>query len=76
MAGITFSIKNVLLISWLTEVMGFVSRVPATLLALVFLAASLVMKGKTYFSKESFVPFGQTIATKNITFPIKFFLLQ
>jgi hypothetical protein len=40
MAGITFSIKIFLLTSLLTEVMGFVTRVPATLLTLVLFAGS------------------------------------
>jgi hypothetical protein len=60
MARITFSIKNFLQTSLLTEVMDFVSRVPATLLTLFLFVGSLKMNGKTHILPEK-VSFHSTL---------------
>lgn len=66
----TFSIKNALMTSHLTEAIGLVSIVPATLLTLVLLAASCVKNVNTpVFPEKSSLTcssnLGRAIATKN-----------
>ncbi|MCI64541.1 hypothetical protein A2U01_0085799, partial [Trifolium medium] len=61
--------------------MEFVTRVPAALFTRLLFAASLVMNGKipTLPSKVTFPSASnieRVMAAKNITFPIKFLLLQ
>ena len=61
--------------SLLTDVINFVTKVPASLFTLILKAGSHVTKGQTPIFPEkisfpSLSNFGQPITTKNITFPI------
>ena len=81
MASRTFSIKYGLMTSLLIEVNGFVSSVPATLLTIFLLVGSYTTKGNTpIFPEKSSFPcasnLGRANATKNMTFLMKFLLLQ